>query len=326
MRTTRPRPGEIDPRLVPLDDVFARALSLDPAERPQEADELGRALRKFLAGLDMHDVARELGDRVRELRVKPLVPPNTKRPSGLERPASKPSAATIRTKTFAARDVVKEWAPTGPGEEPERTRRITSERPPPVKPAPAEGVETIATRPLESGPRGEGSAGKRRGALWTMAGAAVIAAVGTGVVVKTLQGTNATPVTTATATVTGTTTTAPTTSATASAPTSTSTTTSASTSTADTAASASAAASAENAAPATMMLTGDPGTTVVLDGTPRGACPVEVQVKPGNRYVVFTFPATGEHAQGAFKVASGEHVVLRASFTGATPLVSMSRR
>ena len=41
MRAPHPRPSDANPRLLPLDDVIARAMSLDPAARPQQADDLG---------------------------------------------------------------------------------------------------------------------------------------------------------------------------------------------------------------------------------------------------------------------------------------------
>ncbi|HEY2370770.1 MAG TPA: serine/threonine-protein kinase, partial [Polyangiaceae bacterium] len=88
----RTKPSEIDPRLLPLDDVIARTLASDPKERPQDADELGRVLRKFLSGLDMGDIARELGARVRErraeIRAKKDAPASSKKPD-LERPPSR---------------------------------------------------------------------------------------------------------------------------------------------------------------------------------------------------------------------------------------------
>src|SRR6202789_847908 len=46
MRGPHPRPSDADPRLASLDALFERAMSLDPASRPQSADELGKGLRK----------------------------------------------------------------------------------------------------------------------------------------------------------------------------------------------------------------------------------------------------------------------------------------
>src|SRR5580692_8012977 len=105
MRAPHPKPSDANPRLLPLDDVIASAMSLDPAARPQQADDLGRALRRFLAGIDLGDLARHLGDRVRDLRVHPAPPPTEPRPI-LQRPPSRPTATQVGTKTFAARDGV----------------------------------------------------------------------------------------------------------------------------------------------------------------------------------------------------------------------------
>src|SRR5687768_12746398 len=68
MRAPHPKPSDFDPRLAPLDDIIERAMRLDPRERPQEASELGRALRSFISGHDASDISRALGDRVRDLR------------------------------------------------------------------------------------------------------------------------------------------------------------------------------------------------------------------------------------------------------------------
>jgi serine/threonine-protein kinase len=68
MRGPHPRPSDFNPRLAPLDDALLRAMRLDPRERQQDAAELGRALRGFLQGTDVEDIARALGDRVAEQR------------------------------------------------------------------------------------------------------------------------------------------------------------------------------------------------------------------------------------------------------------------
>src|SRR6516162_7791937 len=59
MRATHPRPSDGDERLRPLDDAIASAMALDPQARPQQAEDLGRSLRRFLAGIDLGDVARQ---------------------------------------------------------------------------------------------------------------------------------------------------------------------------------------------------------------------------------------------------------------------------
>src|ERR1700678_4462212 len=64
MHAPHPKPSDTDPRLAPLDAVIAKAMSLAPADRRQQADELGRALRKFLQDVDQGDLERGLGERV----------------------------------------------------------------------------------------------------------------------------------------------------------------------------------------------------------------------------------------------------------------------
>jgi serine/threonine protein kinase len=111
MREPHPRPSDFDPRLAPLDEPIARALQLDPRERQQKANELGRALRAFLArtNVDVTDLAHVLGERVRMLREReeeaaqaaPLSVPKKTQPSQLE----------FGTHTFAAREEGFTWAP-----------------------------------------------------------------------------------------------------------------------------------------------------------------------------------------------------------------------
>jgi serine/threonine-protein kinase len=137
MRAPHPRPSDADIRLLPLDDVMASAMALDPAARPQQADDLGRALRRFLAGIDLGDLARHLGDRVRDLRIHPAPPANEPRPV-LQRPPSRPTATQVGTKTFAAREdglvpspAAAAAAAAGAEAIPESsTRRIESRAPP----------------------------------------------------------------------------------------------------------------------------------------------------------------------------------------------------
>jgi hypothetical protein len=69
-------------------------------------------------------------------------------------------------------------------------------------------------------------------------------------------------------------------------------------------------------------LFGDPGTRAIVDGAAKGNCPVtDVTVEPGEHEVRFVFDATGESSGTRVKVKPGEHVKLRADFTGATPTV-----
>ena len=172
MRGPHPRPSDLDIRLLPLDDVMASAMALDPKVRPQQADDLGRALRKFLSGMDLGDVARKIGDRVRDLRAHPP-PVSTDKKPVLQRPASRPSAAQFGTQTFAARAEVGAWKPTSSAAEPS-TRKLASGMP---TEAPENDPDTIATRAIETDPRkGAAPRGSRLPAI-LVTGAAGLAVV-----------------------------------------------------------------------------------------------------------------------------------------------------
>src|SRR4051812_25913194 len=107
MRKPHPRPSDYNPRLIPLDDVIVRAMKLDPKERQQDAADLGRALRAFLQGTDVTDIARALGDRVRDLRQEASDP----MPMSLDAArAPNPSVGELGTQTFAARDEAISWS------------------------------------------------------------------------------------------------------------------------------------------------------------------------------------------------------------------------
>ncbi|HEY3818553.1 MAG TPA: serine/threonine-protein kinase [Polyangiaceae bacterium] len=339
MRGPHPKPSEADIRLLPLDDVMATAMALDPKDRPQQADDLSRALRKFLTGVDLHDVARQLGDRVKAVRDNPP-PASTEKKAILQRPPSRPTATQVGTKTFAARSEVGGWKET----QEQGTRRILSSKPPPSEDgasaaAPARGrnaePETVATRPIETDPRREevpAAAPARRGLLvGSLLGAAAVAVgaffLGKGAGAPDVPLTTTATATMATATtkptVTATATTKPTATATAATPTPTATTTSTATSTASpTAASVPTASAAVERASLTLL--GD-GTSVAVDGVTRGPSPVKVAVEAGSHTVVFTFPATGESKGTSLTLKGGDKATLRADFTGATPTIRVQR-
>jgi hypothetical protein len=185
MREPHPRPGDADPRLIPLDDVVASAMSLDPMARPQQADDLGRALRRFLQDVDLGDVARKLGARVVDARAGAAKRVARKEAHGSLMKPSRPTM-DMRAKTFAAREEMGKWAhgDSGPnddsvpdvrpaglvGDTPnpaapsmsgaEGTRRLPPSDPPrpdpPSEPAPRSSgarssrIETVATRPIET--------------------------------------------------------------------------------------------------------------------------------------------------------------------------------
>jgi serine/threonine protein kinase len=318
MKGPHPKPSEADIRLLPLDDIIGRAMSLDPADRPQQAEDLSRALRRFLSDMDLGDVARKLGERVKRVRTSPPPPSSEKKPK-LQRPPSRPSAQDIGTKTFAAREEV---LPTADGG---GTRRLVSERPPAsdAKGTPvAKEIETVATRPIESGPRDAETAPVPRpmrrvvGMAFVGAGLVAIAAffLGKGSVLPGITP----PATSATAT---TSTVAVVTSASTSVAPVVSSTGPTTTVTAATSATATASAAVEKV---TLVLLGD-GTTVSVDGVSRGAAPAKAAVEPGLHTVSFSFPATGESKGMTLTVKPGDRPTLRADFTGATPTIRVQR-
>lgn len=316
MKGPHPKPSDADIRLLPLDDVIASAMSLDPKKRPQQAEDLSRALRRFLSGVDLGDVARKLGERVRRVRTSPPPPSNEKKPK-LQRPPSRPSAQDIGTKTFAAREEV---LPTADGG---GTRRILSNPPAGASggdlPAPRE-IETVATRPIESGPRDVETAPvarpARRVAGMAIFGAALVAVaaffLGKGAAIPgTPQTVPTTPVTT---------------------PTFTAPRPPASTPPAPSVLPPSPTVPSPTTAPsavsivekATLQLLGD-GTVVSVDGVPRGSAPTRAAVEPGTHNVSFAFPATGESKGMTVTVKAADRITLRADFTGATPTIRVQR-
>src|SRR5260370_15669222 len=127
MRAAHPKASEANIRLLSLDEVMASAMSSDAKLRPQQADDLARALRRFLAGVDLGDLARQLGDRVRDVRAHPL-PALAEAQPVLQRPPSRPTATQVGTKTFAAREEVRSLESKAPLPE-VSTRRIASAAP-----------------------------------------------------------------------------------------------------------------------------------------------------------------------------------------------------
>ena len=309
MHGAHPRPSDADIRLLPLDDVMKAAMALDPKDRPQQADDLSRALRKFLTGVDLHDVARKLGDRVKGVRENPP-PASTEKKAILGRPPSRPTATQVGTKTFAARSEVNAWKET----EEAGTRRIASSRPPPSK-----DVETVATRPIETDPRNEkGTVAAPRGAgCWWGArggGGVAVAAFFLGKGAGTTETPAVTTTTTATATVSTRDDARPHHDRDRTPPA-----TSTPTPTATTPPTTSAAVER-----ASLTLLGD-GTFIAVDGVSRGPSPMKLAVEPGPHTVVFTFPATGESKGTSLTVKGGEKATLRADFTGATPTIRLQR-
>ncbi|HVH45715.1 MAG TPA: protein kinase, partial [Labilithrix sp.] len=140
VRERHPKPGDFDARLLPLDDAIGRAMQVDARARQQEASELARSLRAFLQGLDVADIARALGDRVRDLRVSTAASAQVSR-SEAPRPSTA-SVGELGTKTFAAREEALRWSrppesfdgPPAPS-----TRRLAESKPDDGAARPARG-------------------------------------------------------------------------------------------------------------------------------------------------------------------------------------------
>jgi serine/threonine-protein kinase len=305
MRGPRPKPSDADPRLLPLDDVIGRALSPDPLERPQQADDLARTLRRFLGGIDLGDLAHQLGDRVCDVRAHPPVAQAEAGPV-LQRPPSRPVATSFGTKTFAARELIAARGAELSAIEPS-TRKTAS-----VQPAAVER-EPIATPSLGSGPRKETA---RRRQRWLGLGALAASAIAVGsffigrglasppakdpqpsaqpqAVVLPLPSASAVQVSVAPSSNTA-------------------------------APAASVSAPATPVARSELTLFGD-GTRVRVDGIARGSCPTKVGVGPGIHTVEFSFPATGESEVETLNLQAGEKATLRADFTGARPTIRIER-
>lgn len=348
MRAPHPKPSDAQADLAELDETFARAMSLDPAERQQEADELGRALRTFLKGRETEDVARRLGDRVRAMReaaeAKEGIPessfPGTRRLDDGE--GEGPFTRTFATRATgpssgaprSARGGAVEDA--GPG-----TRKIESARiekpattaalPPEESP---EATETIATRPIETPARpteqppsaAQKNFQNRALVVTGLVALAVIAVVasrvrerpsgandpsvgGDAAIGPLVDASTTSSATAATTTVSE----PPPPSATAPL--------------AHPGPSATSVTSATQPAQpkSTVVLLGDVGTRVTVDGIGRGRTPARVSLDPGAHDVRFVFDPTGESRGERIVVRGGEQVTMRADFTGASPTVRVQR-
>jgi len=172
---TPPEPIDASaPELAPLRNLIARSVALDAADRPLDAEELGRGLRDFARGADSGEVSRRLAQRVRRVRQK--LQPETAGPGadddfeGTGRsstpPLVTPAGLTPATKTFAARDEMVEW-----------TRRFSSA---PPAPAPATGTRKLFSS--APAPRTTPDSEKRRGTLLALVVLLVLGAVGVGLV------------------------------------------------------------------------------------------------------------------------------------------------
>ncbi|MBL9113355.1 MAG: PEGA domain-containing protein, partial [Myxococcales bacterium] len=74
-----------------------------------------------------------------------------------------------------------------------------------------------------------------------------------------------------------------------------------------------------------LVLLGDIGTRVTVDGIGRGKTPTRVALDPGPHDVRFSFDPTGESRGERIVTKAGEQVTLRAEFLGASPTVRIQR-
>jgi eukaryotic-like serine/threonine-protein kinase len=304
MRAPHPRPSDADPRLLPVDDIIASAMALQPNARPQHAEDLSRALRRFLSGVDLGDVARQLGERVRLARARPAPAADERRPI-LQRPPSRPTATQVGTKTFAVRDELRAIEAAPPVAFESSTRRIESKRPPPADEGAA--ISTPRGEPTTDGAaRRRGSSRAAVASLVVMGAVAAAASVALGRGARPPDTAPAVPVALAPAAPAAGPTSAPAEPLPAPAP------------------SPRPPAGAPSSERAQLVLLGD-GTLVTVDGTPRGACPARLVVDPGPHSIVFSFPATGESKSDALTLRAGDRMTLRADFTGVTPTIRTAR-
>lgn len=324
VREAHPKPSDAGARLAPLDEPIVRALSLDPKARQQEASELARSLRAFLQGADTEDIARSLGERVRRVRehAEEAPPPST-------RDAGPKTATPTNTQTFATNVEALRWSrPPGPPS----TRKIAADGASEVdkidvvdkavKIGSVELGDTIATRPLSTPIRAQTPPSPRRSG--PLVALATLIALGALAFFKTRRGEPPRPPVVEVV---------------------------------EPAKSAESAEKEKKAAPidvpatepkasaapsitipeapappptlavarANVSFFGEPGTRVAVDGVARGACPVRLALEAGRHDVRFTFDPTGESRGEPVTLKSGEHVTVRAEFTGATPTIRVSR-
>ncbi|MBX3183744.1 MAG: serine/threonine protein kinase [Polyangiaceae bacterium] len=105
-----PPPSAAHPELAELDRVLLTAVAPEMAERLENAELLGRALRDFLRRDDVGDIARRLGERVRAARRKAAGSvasiPDLERSPGVSELPSVPDGST---QTFAAHQAIEVW-------------------------------------------------------------------------------------------------------------------------------------------------------------------------------------------------------------------------
>lgn len=294
-----PKPSNAREDLAPLDAIIADAVALEASARPESAEELGRALRRYLQTTDTMDIARRLGGRVAELRTKGDTPASEVSPHTAAVTSEKRAS---HTQTFATRSL------------PE--------------------VETLATRPLET-PAQPATRPRAAFAPYVLGGLFLIPAFYIAYAYR--FGTHETSQPQHTASLTSESTApsrspqrasaepAPVPTPSASAPVSSASVPKLPTAVpAPTGSHANVPPSSSSAA-ATLTLVCDPGTIAFIDGA-RTVCPGRgLVVSKGAHELRFNFEPTGESRSARVTFAEGDTVTVRADFAAAVPQVLVSR-
>jgi serine/threonine-protein kinase len=340
MHAPHPKPSDTDARLAPLDAVITKAMSLTPGERPQQADELGRALRKFLQDVDQGDVERGLGARVKAARADIEAKRTRVRPDGSLVKPSRPSMPDMGPKTFAVRSEALAWKaetpadPDAPG-----TRRLPASEPPPAGTlvGPTDDglkMETIATRPLEtpverSVDPGPVSAAPRPWRTAALGAILVLPAILWGAMrLESRAATGPTePVPSSTTATLPPPSARPTTSVAQPPALPPAPSTSPVTSSNGLPTTPPPKASAVAVATGQLFLVGDPGSSVSVDTAAFRPCPAAITVKAGPHQIRFAFgyETTHDTVDREVVVGAGERVTVRADFTAAVPRVRIER-
>ncbi len=339
MLAPHPTPSSFDARLAPLDDVIARAMRLSLHERQGDASEVARAFRAFLRDFDPGEIARALGDRVRNLRLAQSAPLSQRDDAGR---ATFASVSDVGTRTFAAREEALEWSRAQSGARlsiptPLMIQSVGGRPPWGLGTTHDVGVEqeglhetflrkVVAPRNVTRrwGGRLVGLVGGVLGGVvaWRIVGPFGTGAPPNAAIVPQAASSKATPELTP-----------------APPP--------------DAALRESGEGPAPSgsvrvarrpesegssprkslappsrlppAAKAQLLLSGDIGTRVFVDGSLRGDCPVRAAVDPGVHTVRFVFAPTGESQGEQLVLQPAETVTVRADFAGALPSVRVSR-
>ena len=184
------------PLLGPLSALIASSIALDARDRPTAAEHLARPLREFLKSEDSGDIARRLGERVRNARRRsrsssPWLPGERRteesnsstRPVDSEPRDVRESAAgsAPATRTFAAREEVEVWtrrlsnAPAASADLPATPAMASVRRPGAQAPRPVPIVDDSVREPSGIS-SSKVSRAPKRSAGW-LAGAASLALV-----------------------------------------------------------------------------------------------------------------------------------------------------